>query len=60
MNETLKDLISKLAVDYRDEEMTLDEIQDVLMGYEYYYKVDYEVIYKQFNKECKKIKVEVL
>lgn len=53
MNEVLLDLIGKLAVDYKDEELTLDEIQDVLMGYEYHYKVNYELIYEEFEKRIK-------
>jgi hypothetical protein len=60
MNETLKDLVSRLAKDYVDEEMTLDEIQDVLEGYEYSCKVDYEVLYKQFKKDLRKLKVDIL
>lgn len=49
-NNIKKELID-LSVDYKNELITDDEIQDVIMGMEIKYKVNYEILFDFFKEQ---------
>lgn len=49
-NNIKKELID-LSVDYKNELITDDEIQDVIMGMEIKYKVNYETLFDFFKEQ---------
>lgn len=50
----IKQQLNDLAVDYENNLITDDEVQDVLMGIELKYQINYEVIFKYFKEQLKK------
>lgn len=49
--QTIKDEIDKLADDYKNDLITDDEVQDVLMGNELKNQINYEVLFKYFKEQ---------
>lgn len=47
----IKEEINNLVVDYKNEIISDDEVQDVLMGIELKSKINYELLYKYFKEQ---------
>ncbi len=47
----LKEELDNLVADYKKERITDDEIQDVLMGIEKMYNINYEILYNYFKEQ---------
>lgn len=47
----IKEEIYNLVVDYKNEKISDDEVQDVLMGIELKSKINYELLYKYFKEQ---------
>ena len=47
----IKEEIYNLVVDYKNEIISDDEVQDVLMGIELKSKINYELLYKYFKEQ---------
>lgn len=47
----VKEEINSLVVDYKNEIISDDEVQDVLMGIELKSKINYELLYKYFKEQ---------
>lgn len=50
----IKQQLNDLAVDYENNLITDDEVQDVLTRIELKYQINYEVIFKYFKEQLKK------
>ena len=49
--DSIKQEIDKLVKDYKRNIINEDEIQDVLMGMEIQYKINYELLFNYFKKQ---------
>ena len=51
LTKEIKEEIYNLVVDYKNEKISDDEVQDVLMGIELKSKINYELLYKYFKEQ---------
>lgn len=49
--QKIKEEIIELAEDYKKELINADELQDVLMGLEIKYKINYEILFSFFKEQ---------
>lgn len=49
--DSVKEEINNIAEDYKNDIITDDEVQDVLMGLELKYQINYEVLFKYFKEQ---------
>lgn len=47
----VKTRIDKVVIDYKNELINDNEIQDILMAIELEYKINYELLYKYFKEQ---------
>ena len=47
----VKTRIDKIVIDYKNELINDNEIQDILMAIELEYKINYELLYKYFKEQ---------
>ena len=59
LDQQIKKKIEGISNEFDRELITEDEVQDVLMGLELSYKLDYELLYKFFRNNIKKAEESV-